>query len=400
MRRATVYLAFLAACDCSGSASSPSVGPCAGEAPNAACGRPCVEDRGCPAGLYCDRREVCAADCDALSGEGCAASERCTADGQCVDAARDAGPRLDTSPPDAACASVRLEATRTTPNVVVIVDQSGSMNESFGSSDRWNALRDSLLDQPDGLLFALQSQVRFGLAMFSARAEGGSAGPPIGMCPRVEMVDPALDNYDAIRAVYQPADPIDETPTGDSIDFILDALASVPDPSPDPTIFILATDGEPDRCEELNPQNGQAEALAAVERAYAMGIRTFIISVGEGTVSASHLQDVANAGVNAPAGTNAPYWVAGDDAGLRDALRDIVGGELSCVVELSGRVDRAEACAGDVRLNGRPLFCDDPDGWRLVDESHIELLGDACTELQSGPGVTLEATFPCDVVLI
>ena len=34
----------------------------------------------------------------------------------------------------------------------------------------------------------------------------------------IEWVPPALDNYDAISAVYSPADPIDETPTGQSID--------------------------------------------------------------------------------------------------------------------------------------------------------------------------------------
>ena len=37
----------------------------------------------------------------------------------------------------------------------------------------------------------------------------------------------------------------------------------MPDPSEDPTIFILATDGEPDTCAQPNPQEGQPEALAS-----------------------------------------------------------------------------------------------------------------------------------------
>ena len=301
------------------------------------------------------------------------------------------------------CADVRVQARRVTPNVILIVDQSGSMNEGFGGGrNRWEALRDSLMDEPDGLVFALQSSVRFGLALYSAEADGNSSDPVPGMCPLVEWVGPALDNHGAIQTVYGPTDPIDETPTGASIDAVLDLLAMTPDPSEDPTIFILATDGEPDTCAQPNPQEGQPEALAAAERAYRTGIRTFVISVGEGVVSERHLQDMANAGLGRGAGDpDAEFWVAGDDEGLRTALTDIIGGELSCVVTLEGRIQSLEdACAGTVRLNGEALSCDDPNGWRVIDETHIELTGDACDTLQSGPGVTLEASFPCDVILI
>jgi hypothetical protein len=208
-------------------------------------------------------------------------------------------------------------------------------------------------------------------------------------------VAPAIDNYEAIRGVYEPADVIEDTPTGDSIDAVLDQFFSAP--SEDPVVIVVATDGEPDRCEELDPQNGQAEAVAAVERAYDLGIRTFMISVGEGTVSAEHMQDMANAGIGED---GAPYWVAGDDQGLRDALTAIVGGQLSCVVALNGELTLEIACEGTVLLNGRPLTCDAPDGWRAVDETHIELQGAACDELQGTPDALLEATFPCEAVTL
>jgi len=115
-----------------------------------------------------------------------------------------------------------------------------------------------------------------------------------------------------------------------------------------------------------------------------------------------HLQDMANAGLGrGPGDPDAQFWEAGADEGLRAALRDIVGGELSCVVELDGRIDDLDAaCTGTVELNGSAIPCDDPNGWRAVDETHIELRGEACDTLQSGWGVTLNATFPCDVILI
>lgn len=387
-----------AGCDCTGSLHM--MGPCDVEESMrpAACGMECSASMPCPNGYYCGSEGTCTADCTPGDPEGCPAGSTCTADGRCVALASDAGGGQRDA---AGCAHVRVEARRVTPNVILVVDQSSSMNERFGDSNRWNALRNSLLAMPDGLIYALQSQVRFGLALYSAEQPNDSEPVP-GMCPLITWVDPALNNYDAINDVYGSARPIDETPTGESLDAVIDLWQSAPDHTSDPTIFILATDGEPDTCAQPNPQNGQEEAIAAARRAYAMGIRTFIISVGRGVVSAEHLQDMANAGQGVePGEPDAPYWVAGDDQGLRDALTAIVGGELSCVVELNGRIDDvSQACTGRVVLNGRDLACDDPNGWRVIDDTHIELLGDACTELQSGPGARLDASFPCGIILI
>lgn len=384
---------WVAGCDCEG--PHDPLGPCSRIEPPPTCGESCggEDQEPCPLGFYCSTQGACTQDCSPLSPEADCPGGTCTEDGHCIgrEIMDDAGER----DANTFCADVRVQARRVTPNVILIVDQSGSMSQGFGGSSRWDALRDSLLSRPDGFVADLESSVRFGLAMYSARAGDGAA---TGMCPLIEWVPPALDNYDAIAAVYEPADPIDETPTGQSVDAVIDRLNATPDPSMDPTIFILATDGEPDTCEQPNPQDGQPQVIAAVERAFGMGIRTFVISVGR-DVSEEHLQDVANAGIGA--GSGAPFWVAGDDEGLRRALSEIIGGQLSCTVNLSGRIeDVGEACTGRVELNGDVLPCDDPDGWRAVDETTIELQGEACERLQSTPGVTLEATFPCDVVLI
>jgi hypothetical protein len=295
-----------------------------------------------------------------------------------------------------------VRASQVTPTVILIVDQSSSMEESFeGDRSRWNVLRDFLLDAPNGLIADLQSQVRFGLALYSAES-GGSNPEPIGECPMITTVAPALDNYDAIASVYRGADVIEDTPTGDSIDAIVEELMldRDPDAQNDPVVFILATDGEPDRCEELDPQNGQEEAIAAVERAYQLGIRTFIISVGEGTVSAEHQQDVANAGLGrGPGDEDAEFWVAGNDQSLRAALTEIVGSQLGCEVQLNGRVE-GDACLGRVVLNGRDLECGGDDGWVLSSPRTIRLQGQACDDLKNLDEVLLEVSFPCEVGVV
>ncbi len=404
MRRGVVLLgaalSVLHGCSCDGSVTNaPGAGAvCAQEMPPEGCGQPCGEGlAACATGMYCAADGTCTADCVPGGSATCGTGYRCTSFGRCVedpDLGRDSGGRDPN-----VCADVRLEATRVTPRVILIIDQSGSMTEDFGAGTRWEVLRDSLLAD-DGLIRALEDQVEFGLALYSAISGPDDLPEDPDMCPLITWVDPALDNYDAIATVYGPADPIEETPTGDAIWSVLERIGSVPDPDLDPTIFVLATDGEPDRCEQLNPQNGQAEAVAAVEDSHAAGIRTYVISVGR-DISESHLQDVANAGLGHGSGDpDAPFWVAGDDVGLRDALRDIVGGVLSCRVDLDGTIDTDMACSGTVELNGRAIPCDDPNGWRVVDEDTIELQGDSCDELQSGVGATLEARFPCDVVLI
>lgn len=305
-------------------------------------------------------------------------------------------PRSDT---DAAtiCADIHLGANPVTPTVMLIVDRSGSMTADFGSGDRWSVLKDSLLADPDGLLYDLQSNVRFGLTMYSAQDNNDDGHPDEGTtCPALTSVAPAINNFDAIEAAYAPADVIDETPTGDAIDAILASL-NVDAADGDPVVFIVATDGEPDSCEETNPQTGQEEAVSAVVRARNAGVRTYMISVGD-EVSEEHLQDMANAGVGATGGENAPFWVAGDDAGLRDALQTIIGGTLTCEINLEGTLDPEMACEGTVTLNGNALPCNDPNGWQVVDSDTIRLQGTACEMATRGPAI-LDAAFPCEVVL-
>ncbi len=389
-------LFVLGALGCSGGSLGSSKGPCEGPGAPASCGTACSASMPCPTGQYCDASGQCTADCSASMA--CPSGQTCTADGRCMAAPVDAGPPVDASN---LCADRHIAATRVTPNVILIVDQSGSMTSTFSSSgSRWDVLRNSLLAIPDGFIYAMQDQVRFGLDLYSAQSGGGATPLPGTACPMITSVPFALHNYDAIQAVYGPADPIEDTPTGAAIEAVLATVTSRLDPGPDPTIFILATDGEPDTCMQLNPQNGQAQALTGVQDAYAAGIKTFVISVGS-ELSVSHLQQMANAGAGVAAGMpDAPYWVAGNDAGLRDALRTIIGGQLSCDVTLDGHIDPSMACTGTVKINGTVIPCGDPNGWHALDETHIELSGDACTMLQSSPGVTLDATFPCAAIII
>jgi hypothetical protein len=334
----------------------------------------------------------------------------CGADGRCG-TPLDTGPTPTDAPPpdfgpprdvpiaDGACASVRLETNRSTPNVVLIIDQSGSMGmEEFPTGSgvyRWTALQEALIGStaaPGGFIDMLDASVRFGLVTY--REE-----PAISGCPDLRVVPALADNYLTIRGVYTTLRPGGATPTGEAIQQTLTRLSEIVTAPEEPTIFLLATDGEPNTCADvLDTTGGRAASLAAVQAAFGMGIRTFIVSVGA-DVSTMHLQELANAGAGAtPSDPPAMFWRATDTTTLGAALDTIIGAAASCSIELAGRIDPSMACMGTVTLDGRPLTCGDPNGWRAVDATHIELVGAACDELQTAGGV-LEATFPCEVIV-
>lgn len=354
------------------------------------CGNACSSDGDCGDGLYCSLGGTCSADC----GEGQPCPSGSTCDGARGICNAD-GSALDGDVPDApfsdACPNITVTFEKTVPTVLLLVDQSGSMTEKFGSDTRWNAARKALIDPTTGVVKLLEKEVRFGLALFTSK--NGFSG---GTCPMLTTVPIALGNYSAIASVYGKSDPIGDTPTGESIDAVVKTLS---DPSiPGPKYIVLATDGEPDTCAVPNPQNGQKEAVAAAQNAYAKGIKTFYISVGS-EVSAGHAQDMANAGQGlAIGGTDkAKYWSAMDPASIKDAFDTIIYGVRSCTFKLNAKV--TDPTKGEVTLDGSKLTYGDANGWKLdADGVTVTLLGTSCDKIKSGDH-SISAEFACTAVI-
>jgi len=198
--------------------------------------------------------------------------------------------------------------------------------------------------------------------------------------------------------VYGPAGPLGDTPTGDSIDGVLPGLLAVNEPGA--KVIVLATDGEPDTCEQPNPQNGQAEAIAAAQAAFAADVSLYIIAVGA-DVSESHQQDMANAGLGLPldgSQGDAPYYPANDQSALQDAFEEIINGVRSCILTINGSIDPAKADQGTITLDGVELLFNDPNGWQLNTPTEIELLGAACDAIQEGDH-SVVGSFPCGAAI-
>jgi len=317
------------------------------------------------------------------------------------------------------CQSVEVTPTRSVPNVMFLVDQSGSMTSDFGGVQRWKAAHDAIV----AVTGQLDSIVRFGLTTYTS--DDGDfnptcprlpvAGNPLAGAPRVDF---GLNTSSAIgdTNVYPSSYPNDagaDTPTGDSIDALVTIIENNPPPMDGPTIIVLATDGLPDSCECPDAGNcvpgtpashdPEVEAIDAAENAFSAGFQTFILSVGPG-VAQSHLQQVANVGVGLNrdgSQGDAPFYTANNSAELDAAFQQIIGDSISCDVQMDKQFDDVvKACnEGDVRLNGTPLSC--PTDWRVKPgvDNVIELVGSACDTFKSGD-VTFTAVFPCGAILV
>jgi hypothetical protein len=135
-------------------------------------------------------------------------------------------------------------------------------------------------------------------------------------------------------------------------------------------------------------------AVVAVQEAFDVNIRTFVISVGN-DVGVDHLRQLANVGQGFPADDPTDrFYVATAPATLAAALRTILGEVQTCTFVLDGDVDPDRAATASVTLDGTALGYGDPNGWQLNGTNQIELLGTACDLLKTGAH-SVDIRFPC-----
>ena len=378
---------------CSGGEESL-VSPCKSEL---TCGQTCSPSAACGSGQYCGGDNKCTAECVA-GDKRCGTGKRCGSSGKCVDditlgfgGTGSSGGGATSTGGNGVCADANITLDKQIPTVLLLVDQSGSMDAEFGTSDRWQTLRTSLMTPGMGVVDTLQAQVRFGLALYSG-VEGQA-------CPVITQVAPAMNNFPPIDAAYPvPTTAIlDNTPTGESIDAALAILQGVQEMGQ--KVIVLATDGDPDSCDAPN-SNGtnppREMSIEAAQNAFQAGVFTFVISVAADADQA-HLAELANVGQGYP--RNDPMnrsYLANDQAQLAAAFATIVEGVRSCAFALNGTVKAGGEANGTVTLNGMLLALNDPNGWRLSSPGTIELQGAACDTVKNADSVALQAQFSCE----
>jgi hypothetical protein len=335
---------------------------------------------------------VCVEAPECRSDADCSGGQVCT-DGECV--AREVPPGPMPPAPEDVCAKGELELVARPATVVMLIDQSASMHQEFDGGTRWQVLRDALLDEETGAIKKLEQTVRFGLALYSSENGYGRSGART--CPLLTGLDEIpidVGNHAKIRDLYAAASPVDDTPTAESLAAVTDRLAALPVDGP--KAILLATDGEPDTCEDSDAHNADTNRFAVdtARATNALGISTYVLSVGT-EIAEQHLQDMANAGAGVPdGGANAPFYRATDQAGLRAALESIVETSQSCTFHLEGDLSTAVVANGTVKIDGQPATMG--VDWMINGDGDVELLSARCSAVKTGHH-EISAEFPCVV---
>jgi hypothetical protein len=316
---------------------------------------------------------------------------------------------------DGSCANGLITAARVSPKIILVLDGSCSMSTDYPANGaesasqctrndrgRWTAIRNALIGS-NGLVPKLEKVVAFGLVVFGTQPNCPIPGQP---------VRPALGNLTKIQGSLPDIQPGMFTPTGPALDWVYDNLidAQGPDDRGAAQVVILATDGEPNSCGgggmgmgmgRGNQNNGGAAqtnyqpSIDAVNKGTMKGATTYIISLADSTGPFhDHLQQLANLGNPAAAGMAPLYEPASPDQ-LAANLETLAGAAVGCDIELNGAIFLDQACNGTVTLDGKPLKCNDPNGWAPIDERNIRLQGSACKAVMQKNDSIVEAKFTC-----
>src|SRR5437773_6618037 len=66
------------------------------------------------------------------------------------------------------CPAVTFTAKPTTPTIELLLDQSGSMSSTFGTTTRYQAMQDALVGAGTGVVSQLQSKAYFGATLYTS----------------------------------------------------------------------------------------------------------------------------------------------------------------------------------------------------------------------------------------
>lgn len=343
------------ASDCRGGVCDPATGTCS-EAPIA-----CVGFDDCGAAARCEEGICVPND----TGGSCTEDAHCPVRERCIGGY-------------CGCAGGEFAAEAVEPNVLIVLDKSGSMRDAVGGASKWNIA----LQAVEGLLAEYGERVRFGLVLYpdGNRCAAGRVHVDVGAGTEVDILD-VLANFN----------PDGSTPTGATMEAVR-TYAGLQDASRQNYVLLL-TDGD-ERC------NGNGEAAVAALRGQEPEVKTFVVGFGGG-VDARELEAMAIAG-----GTELPgatkYYQADDAASLEAAFADIGGAVLSCSYEVQDAGLSLTAKDIHVYFDGEAVDHDPGHGggWDYVASSgRITFFGEACSKLRAGEVTDLVIVHGCPIVI-
>jgi len=318
----------------------------------------CTTHAECPQGSFCDNGTCAPND----TGGPCDGDSNCKPGETCIGGF-------------CGCDGDQFVAEGVPPNVLIVLDRSGSMDEALGTSTKWLVAVDAVAT----LLANYGTAVRFGLVLYQ---RGNTDCAPGNV--RVDVGDGTAT---MINTVLGNTNPNGFTPIGDTLDGLIN-YAGLEDTTRDNYILLL-TDGS---------ETCGGDGVTAVTNLFneTPQVKTFVVGFGSG-VDATALNDMAQAGGTAlPSGP--PYYYQADDAASLNMAFDSIGAAvLSCTYALSGTpdIDTLHVFFDSIGVSRDTTHT---DGWDYDSTSNqITFYGPACDSLKSGSVTDLVVVSGCTV---
>jgi hypothetical protein len=305
------------------------------------------------------------------------------------------------------CAMMEQPLAKKPPDILIIQDASGSMNNDItdtncgnngcGATSKWAQMTPAI----NMVVSQTQGTVNWGLKFFADTdatcGVGNGVAVPIGANNANAIANALMMRTSANGGVTNGS----RTPTRLAENAGAAYMRGLNDSNP--RFILLATDGLPN----CAPGNGDTAAddstgaVMAVADAEAMGIPTFVVGVatsGMGTADTT-LSNMANAGGYPRSGSPAYYNVS-STAEFVNVLMTLVGVAASCTFSVpdppNADTDRAHI---GVLVNGTELTKDTnhTNGWDYTTSgmTAVEVFGPQCDAIKNGTATSVSIVFKC-----
>jgi len=246
------------------------------------------------------------------------------------------------SEPGKTCGEQAFAINRAVPDVLIILDGSGSMAE--GAPPLWNTSRSAIYD----ITSAMDQQIWFGLMVFPASTATCSIWDEYLSCaaPAAPLVPVGPGKAAIIKSTLSSAKACGGTPTAAVLAKARQYLQTGLPANGHARAVLLATDGAPNCNTSLNPSTctcsfgttGQCDSAdnclddqltyKALDELCAAGIKTYVIGLGGSTVLTGVLGAMAQHGCTGNA------YAANDPSSVKAAFQTITSGIASCAFEV------------------------------------------------------------------
>jgi hypothetical protein len=332
-----------------------------------------------------------------------------------------AGGNMGMSTLDANCGAKDKPAMRLLPNILIVLDRSGSMNDDImnrtctpdgggmgarncGPNSKWAQAAPAIMQ----VVTETQTDVNWGLKFFPDNQQmtcnvSMTAAVPIGAMNGAAVSTAIMGATDAMGGVVG----YNNTPTRSGMNGAVAYMNTLTDMNP--KYILLATDGLPNcGASGSATTDDSAGAVTAVMAAATAGYKTFVVGIATAGVVTNMvdanmtLSNMANAGGLARTGMTPTYYPVTTTADLATAIRMLVSTANNCTF----RVGPTPTTDGTTNLGFINVFGDGREipkdtthtnGWDYTDASmeSIQIYGSTCTEIMSATIQNVTVTFRC-----